>query len=73
MKRLIAAVVAVAALIGAAPSAHADPAAPLQCKVTGGFNTTACRYPDGHVTVCDALTGCHPVWEQIAPGFWDQP
>jgi hypothetical protein len=72
MKLTVFAASTALAVAFAAP-AHADPPAPLQCKVTGGFNTTVCRYPDGHVTVCDALTGCHPVWEQIAPGFWDQP
>ena len=71
MIRLLSALAA-STIVLAAP-AHADPPAPLQCKVTGGFNTNVCRYPDGHVTVCDALTGCRPVWEQLQPGFWDQP
>jgi hypothetical protein len=68
MIRLLVALAAFG-IVPAVP-AHADPPAPLQCKVTGGFNTHVCRYPDGHVTVCDDLTGCRPVYEQLAPGFW---
>lgn len=56
--------------------AHADPApspAPVQCKATGGsFGQNACRYPDGSVMIC-GLTGCHAIFVQMAPGFWDQP
>lgn len=60
---------AISAVALSAP-AHADPD-PLQCKAVGGFNTQVCRYADGHVTQCDALTGCHPVPVQVNPDFWN--
>lgn len=60
-----------AAVVGgilAAP-AHADPPNPVQCKPAS--SATVCRYADGSVQICYAMFGCHPVNEQLAPGFWD--
>lgn len=72
MIRAIAAVLAASTITLAAP-AYADPPAPVQCKPTGGsFGQNVCRYPDGSVMIC-GLTGCHPMFTQLAPGFWDQP
>jgi hypothetical protein len=47
------------------------PPDPLQCKVVNGTNV--CRYADGSVQACNPLSGCHPIYIQLAPGFWDQP
>jgi hypothetical protein len=61
--------------------AHADPA-PVQCRdLPGamGSNSHVCRFPDGSVTNCISgplpIMGppCTPVYEQLAPGFWNQP
>jgi hypothetical protein len=67
MIRLLVALAAFGIVL--AVPAHADPPAPLQCKVVGGFNTQVCRYADGHVTQCDAITSCHPVPVQVNPDF----
>lgn len=48
----------------------APPSDPL-CKTVNGTNV--CRYSDGSVQACNPLVGCHPIYVQLAPGFWDQP
>lgn len=63
--------IVLAAAVAFAAPVHADPPAPLQCKLVGGFNTQVCRYADGHITQCDAITGCHPVPVQVNPDFWN--
>jgi hypothetical protein len=47
------------------------PPDPLPSKAVNGTN--GCRYAYASVQACNPLVGCHPIYTQLAPGFWDQP